>query len=201
MKIERINNYHDERFCQEVLNQHGAFLVDCKYPCQFKIISDSEAVLYYHDLQKIDEIIDEFMFYSGHIHIFYDENGRLIKKKPSRKIFECFIDEIQPSQFYVDKDKISAVSSFIHKEEDIIIPICRLEGQYIALDGHTRLYYAYMKGYQKIKVYFDEYGDYVKEFVREAHHRNIYKIQEMKLLDHDDYEIKWNQFCDDFFKK
>ena len=44
MEIERVNGYGDPRFPQEVLNQHGAFLVDGR-PWSFRIISDRGAAV------------------------------------------------------------------------------------------------------------------------------------------------------------
>ena len=44
MEIERINSYTDSRFPQEVLDQHGAFLVDGQ-PWAFRIASDHAAVV------------------------------------------------------------------------------------------------------------------------------------------------------------
>ena len=43
MDIERINDYNDPRFPKEVLNQHGAFVADGKYPCSFRIIGETTA--------------------------------------------------------------------------------------------------------------------------------------------------------------
>ena len=37
------------------------------------------------------------------------------------------------------------------------------------------------------------------KFVDEAQKRGIYTPKEMTLVSHDEYEIKWNRFCDDFF--
>jgi len=42
MEIQRIDSYTDPRFPQEVLYQHGAFLVDGA-PWTFRVISDHEA--------------------------------------------------------------------------------------------------------------------------------------------------------------
>ena len=111
------------------------------------------------------------------------------------------IKDIQPSQFFVDLDKVKAIETFIEGEEDIIIPLIKMEDRFISLDGHTRLYYAVSKGYSSVKGYLTEGGSYIYGFVDEARKRNIFSPYELKLISHEEYEIKWNKFCDDFFRE
>jgi len=138
-KIQRINSYDDERFDKEILTQHGAFVVDGKYNCGFKIINENSAIVFYDNEIDVLQLIDEFRFYSEHIVNFYDKHMELIKAFPPIDIFSISIKEIQPSQFFVDKDKVEAIQSFINNEEDIIIPLAKLKDSFISLDGHTRL--------------------------------------------------------------
>lgn len=200
MDIQRINDYTDKRFSPEVLKQHGAFVVNGKYPCAFKIIGENTAEVEYHDYSEIAPIIEQFRFYTEHITIFQDKNGSILAELPEVKTFEADIDLIQPSQFYVDEDKIMAVSSFLTKGSDIVVPVMARDGRYISLDGHTRLYYAYTQGWKTVRVFEAEVNDYVLEFVKEAVKRGITYVKDMELLTHVDYEIKWNKFCDDFCK-
>ncbi len=79
MKIQRINTYDDIRFEGQVLKQHGAYLIDDKFPCQFLIKDIDSAIVYYHDYDNIVEIIDEFRFYTKHICNFYNADNMLIK--------------------------------------------------------------------------------------------------------------------------
>lgn len=102
MKVVRINSYQDKRFSPKVLNQHGAFLVDDTYSCEFGIIDDDTAIIKYHDLNNIDIIIDKFRFYAEH---------------PIEQMW-IEISKIQPSQFYISKDKV-----IINNESDVIIPL------------------------------------------------------------------------------
>lgn len=88
------------------------------------------------------QLIEEFRFYTPHITKFFDGYGELIKEYPPVPIFKIPVAEIQPSQFFIDEDKIAAIRSFIHCSQDIIIQVMRHNGRYISLDGHTRLYYA-----------------------------------------------------------
>lgn len=140
MKVVRINSYQDKRFSPKVLNQHGAFLVDDTYSCEFGIIDDDTAIIKYHDLNNIDIIIDKFRFYAEH---------------PIEQMW-IEISKIQPSQFYISKDKV-----IINNESDVIIPLIKFNDRYISLDGHTRLYIANKKNFNKIHGFFTETDNYI----------------------------------------
>ncbi|MCM1050125.1 MAG: hypothetical protein NC433_17055 [Clostridiales bacterium] len=198
MEIQRINEYTDERFEAEVLQQHGAFLVDGQ-PCAFKILDENSAKVYYHDYTDMEEILDTFRFYTGHISRFYTKDGALLKEYENVKLFEMPLEQLQPSQFYVDKDKLQAVGSFIHEPNDIVIPVMKYEGRYVSADGHTRLYLAYQRGYKHVRAFMEEEQEYILMFVKEAKSRGVLHVKDMELLSHEEYEIKWNKFCDDFF--
>lgn len=206
MEIERINSYEDTRFDKEVLRQHGAFLVDRKYPCSFRIVDRQTAVVSLADNAQIEEhmeeLIEEFRFFAEHITRFVDEKGRLVKEYPQVETFELELAQIQPSQFYVDEDKLEAVASFVRVSEDVIIPVMRFQDgdKYISLDGHTRLYCAYQKGIKQVKAFpVEEENDYIPDFVREAEKRGIYTISDMQVLSHEEYAEKWNTYCDEYF--
>lgn len=199
MEIQRINEYVDERFDPEILRQHGAFLVD-GHPCSFRILDGHSAKVYYHDYTDMEEILDTFRFYTGHISRFYTEDGRLLREYEAVEMFDLPIGQIQPSQFYVNQEKLRAVSSFIREPEDIVIPVLEHEGRYISADGHTRLYLAYQRGYNHVRAFPEkDPGGYLLEFVREAQRRGVFQVEDMQKLSHEEYEVKWNQFCDDFF--
>ena len=200
MEIKRINTYDDNRFSQIVLYQHGCFLVDGK-PYEVEIISDYEAIISGVDQAVYAEIIEEFRFYTPHITRFYDRDGQIVKEYPCTQLLTLRLDQIQPSQFFVDEDKIAAISSFIHKPQDIIIQVLPNENHFISLDGHTRLYYAVMKGWKCVRAVVESSDDWVYKFVTEAQKRGIYTPKEMTLVSHDEYEEKWNRFCDQFFEE
>ncbi len=199
MDIERINSYTDPRFPQEILNQHGAFIADGKYPCSFRITDETSAEVDYHDYSQIAPLIENFRFYAEHITSFRDKSGNIIAEFPKVNIFSLSTDLIQPSQFYADEDKVKAVSGFIRSGTDIVIPVMKKDGRYISLDGHTRLYYAVTQGWKTVRAFEAEVNDYVLEFVEEAKKRGVISVEKMELLPHSEYEIKWNKFCDDFF--
>lgn len=198
MEIKRINTYEDVRFSKKALYQHGCFVVDGN-PYEIEIISDSEAVIRGEDAAAYPQVIEEFRFYTPHITVFYNAANQLIKQYPPVQLLTIPLEEIQPSQFFVDEDKIAAVSTFLQKPDDIIIQVTPYNGRYISLDGHTRLYYAVMQGWDSVRAVTEAPEDYIFKFVEEANHRGIFTSKDMTLLTHAAYEVQWNGFCDAFF--
>ena len=198
MEVRRINTYEDNRFSEKVLLQHGCFLVDEK-PYEVEIISDFEAVIRGEDKAVYPEVIEEFRFFTPHIRRFFDECRQVVKEYPLAQLLTIHIDQVQPSQFFVDEDKIAAISTFVHKPQDIIVQVLPCEGRYISLDGHTRLYYAVMKGWDCVRAVIENSDDWVYRFVAEAQKRGIHTPKDMALVSHVAYQEKWNRFCDDFF--
>ena len=184
MNITRINTYDDHRFSQEALNQHGCYLADGDAPIEIKIISQSEAIII-GDKTYFDEVIDEFRFNAEHIIKFYDESGKIVKKFKDLELFKLDIDNIQPIQFFVDRDKLEAVRTFVTREEDVIIPVAKRDDIYVSLDGHTRLYHAYALGFKHVYAYFSEDFDGFDYFFDEARKRNIYTAKDLTLLTHE----------------
>ena len=198
MEIKRIDTYDDTRFSKSVLLQHGCFLVD-EAPYEVEIISESEAVIRGADPTLFPMVIDQFRFYTPHIIKFYDNDGNVIKGFPNIKLLKIPLYQIQPSQFYVDKDKIAAISNYIHAADDIVIQVMPYQNGYISLDGHTRLHYAVMNGWKYVRAVEETSADWVYHFVAEAQKRNIHTPKDMMLLSHEEYEEKWNRFCDEIF--
>lgn len=198
MEIKRINTYEDARFSEKALYQHGCFLADGK-PYEIEIISDSKAVVRGEDAAVYPQVIEKFRFYTPHITVFFNAEKQVIKQYPPVRLLTVPLEQIQPSQFFVDADKITAVSTFLQKPENIIIQVIPHNGRYISLDGHTRLYYAVMQGWDSVRAVTEAPEGYIFKFVEEANHRGIFTPKDMTLLPHAAYEVQWNGFCDAFF--
>lgn len=198
MEIQRIDTYRDSRFSQRVLNQHGCFLVG-DVPYEVEVVSGQEAVIRGRNPDMFSKIIEEFRFYAPHITVFFNENLQIVREFPPANVFRVRLEDIQPSQFYVDEDKLEAVSTFIRCGEDITVQVMPQGQRYISLDGHTRLFYAAKMGWTSVNAVMAESGDSIYGFVEEAITRNIRTPYDLKLLNHREYEEKWNQFCDDYF--
>ena len=112
MDVTRIDAYDDQRFSQKALLQHGAFLMD-DIPAEVVITGSDTAVVRCPVPDAHDALIDEFRFYAEHITRFTDEAGLLLRAFPPVERFSVALDDIQPSQFYADEDKLRAVRGFI----------------------------------------------------------------------------------------
>lgn len=200
MEVKRINNYHDSRFSQKVLNQHGCFEIG-EALFEVEIISNHEAIVRGTDSSLFEMVIESFRYYNPHIYLYYDEYQTRIKQYEKVLPFWISLKEIQPSQFYVDQEKVAAVSNFIQREEDIIVQVVKDKQRYIAVDGHTRLYYAAKYQFSKVKAILCEKEDYLDDFVKEAMKRGIQTPQDLILLPHLEYEKQWKQYCEQYFSK
>lgn len=198
MNLKRIDVYQDSRFSETTLLQHGCFLVD-DAPYEIEILSDREAMVRGADSSIFPDVIEEFRFYAPHIARFYNQNREIVKEFAPKPLFQLSLAQIQPSQFYVDKDKLSAIRSFIHRPEDIIIQVMPYQDRYIALDGHTRLYAAVTQGWNSVYAVEETSDEEVYAFVAEALRRQIRTPMDMIPVSHREYEEKWNGFCDALF--
>ncbi len=198
--IQRVNAYDDERFSKNVLYQHGAFLVNGK-PYEVEVIDKRSAVVRGEDASLYPELIDMFRFYAGHVTRFFDGSGALVRDFPPVDIFKVELEKIQPSQFYVDEDKLAAVNTFLRGPDDIVIPVIPDDGGYISLDGHTRLAAAIDLGYKEVCAFIEEDAGYIHGFVAEARKRGICTPYDMERVTHKEYDVLWNKFCDDYFSR
>lgn len=200
MEIKRINTYDDPRFDKEILLQHGAYLLDNEIPCSFRVTGRKSAEILCPEALDLTEAIEEFRFYTPHIVEFYSADGQLVKQYPDPCILELDLKEIQPSQFYASEEKVAAISTFIHSGEDIIVQIGMLDGNYVSLDGHTRLVYAAQMGWNRVYgCLVDDVGKYIPDFVEGARKRGIFTPCDIELVSQNEYEVKWYQFCDNYF--
>ena len=197
MDIQRINHYTDPRFTLAALHQHGCYLVDGQI---------AEVLILSADTARVTgaccpELIEAFRYHAPHITRFVDAQGHTLADFPPRELLTLPLTDIQPSQFYVDEDKLAAVAEFIHTPEDIIIQVLPQGDGFISLDGHTRLYLAIQRGWTHVRAVTEEADDTIHAFVAEAQRRGIHTPADMALLPHGEYEVQWNQFCDDFFAR
>lgn len=198
MELVRINTYDDPRFSPAVLRQHGCFLADGEL-YELEIVSSSEAVVRGKARLDLEPLLEEFRFYAPHITRFYDAQGKLLQAFAPVELLRIPLEQIQPSQFYVDEDKLAAVRTFITCPDDIIVQVLPWEGRFVSLDGHTRLFLAAISGWKVVRATVVETGDEILDFVREAQRRKIFCPGDMTLLNHQDYQKLWDGYCDDYF--
>lgn len=198
-QIRRIHTYDDPRFSATVLYQHGAFLVNERDPFEVEIIAPRTAVVRGTPASYIREVIRLFREYAEQVTTFLDERGALLCEFEPLPFFPLEIEKIQPSQFYVDRQKKEAVGHFVRGEEDIVIPVHPWGESFVALDGHTRLSVAADLGLTCVRAFITELPDYIPDFVRAARERGIRKVRDLRVLESLEYERKWHQYCDAYW--
>ena len=122
------------------------------------------------------------------------------------KIFRMKLDSIQPSQLYISSAKLDCVMKLLKKCENVDIepiPVKKLEGQIIFVDGHTRALAALLLGLSEIPVYYwrneDEKLDWdgYKVCVKWCREEGIHTISDLKnrIVSHQDYQVLWLDRC------
>lgn len=170
---------------------------DKEYYYEF-IINNIEAKIKCNDTKFINDAINEFRYYNLYITTFYTENREFYKAFDPVFSFKLPINCIQPSQFFIDNDKLDIIENYMD-EDKIYLPVCILDDEYVLLDGHTRLYAMY-KNYNKlVNVYIDKPFEGINDFIYIAKENNIFKISNLQVLSHEEYDKLWNGFCDEYF--
>ncbi|MCF7811331.1 hypothetical protein K9N50_10140 [bacterium] len=118
-------------------------------------------------------------------------------------LFRMAIANIQPSQLFINKDKLKHISEKYAGCFDKLspIPIVKLGHEIIYTDGHTRAYAAYKAGVDEISVYWDKddldwhsYDICVSWCKKEG----ILTIADLsdRIVKPDDYKILWIDRCE-----
>jgi hypothetical protein len=124
------------------------------------------------------------------------------------KTFFMKLDEIQPSQLYISSDKLRNVRKDFPSEQASIdpIPIKKLRDQIIFVDGHTRAFAAFQRGFSTVPVYWEyeeldwEAYEICVEWCKEE---GIHTIADLKdrVVSHQQYERLWYERCAKMQKK
>lgn len=202
MKIIRAEINDRDIFNEEEL-KYGAccFYTEDRDTRYFFKIKSQEATLHANKQIFIDEVIDEFLFYSGFVTLVKDCDGNILYERKGIKAELFEISRIQPSQFYINERKLMNCRQWIKEKKDIMIPISMIDGKAVSLDGHTRLRAAIDLGYDYVYVYHEKCDEYIYYFVNEAIRRNIFSVSDMDIVKDEEYKFKWHKFCNEFFTK
>jgi len=119
------------------------------------------------------------------------------------KAFIMKLNGIQPSQLYINSEKLSRVmKAFDPDRIETLkpIPIKKLEGEVIYTDGHTRALAAFTSGLREIRAFWDDdeldweaYGICV-EWCKKEGIRTIADLKN-RIVAKQDYEVLWLDRC------
>ena len=122
-----------------------------------------------------------------------------------------FIDitEVQPSQLYISKSKLEKINEWFDPKDLSLfepIPVKKLNGNIIFVDGHTRACAAYKAGLKELLVYFeDEDLDWeaYERCVDECKKQGINNISNLcnRIVGDEEYQKLWYGWCDRLHKE
>jgi hypothetical protein len=74
-------------------------------------------------------------------------------------VFRLALNEIQPSQLYLNRAKLARVdAAWRPRSLDTLppVPVTCLDGRIVYTDGHHRAFAAYCSGFEELRVFWDE---------------------------------------------
>ena len=121
------------------------------------------------------------------------------------KFFEMKLEDIQPSQLFINVEKLNQVMKDFEPlslETLPPIPVKELGKHVIFTDGHTRALAAHLRGLEKVRVFWDE-----DELDWEAYEMCVEWCQEARILTIADlkdrvvapeaYDVLWLERCEE----
>lgn len=119
------------------------------------------------------------------------------------KTFPMKMDVIQPTQLYISFEKLDTVMKNLRRNKPLIvdpIPMKKLDGQIVFVDGHTRAFAAFLLGLSEIPVYWEDEEldwDEYRICVGWCNEEGIYAISDLKerVVPQKDYQVLWLDRC------
>lgn len=119
------------------------------------------------------------------------------------KIFLLELDKIQPSQLYLNKNKLKSLQTKF-KSNDLKsykpIPIKEINQKYIDTEGHYRVFILWQRGEKQVRVEW-EYEDLdwtlYEICVKWCEEEGIFNIFDLKerIVDNEEYDELWLNRC------
>ncbi len=113
------------------------------------------------------------------------------------------LSELQPSQLYINREKLENLCSridFSNSENVPPIPIKKMRGRWVMMDGHTRAFAAHLAGLDKVltvpesdELDWEAYNICVN-WCRDAGITEISDLED-RVIDADSYETRWIGRC------
>lgn len=200
MKIIRTyeDNYYKEK--SRILgNCFNVKISNITYHYEF-IIQNNTAVINTDNQEYINEVIEKFRFYNKYISTFKTKDNSFYKSFDDVYTYKLPISVIQPSQFFINEDKLNHLDNYLDIDE-IYLPVNIINDEYVLLDGHHRLYLAYLNHLKMVNVYLDDYDYSISDFVYFAKEQNIKNIKDLKVISKELYKELWDGFCDQYFNQ
>lgn len=197
--IREIKKEYEGLFSEKAIALHNAYMIeeDSKvYTYEFELKGLKGFITSNTD-KYLEEVIENFHFFNSYIATFEWE-GKIIKEFEKKQLIRLPISILQPSQFYICKEKLEKIDKYM-SEEEIFIPVVLLDDEYVIVDGHTRLYSLFDNSVRMVNCYFDTCLKYLKDFVYFAKENGILSVKDMEVIPKPQYEELWIGFCKAYF--
>ncbi len=121
------------------------------------------------------------------------------------KTFMMKLDKIQPTQLFISSEKLSEVMKTVDSKNPKSIepmPVKKLGNEIIFVDGHTRAFAAFLLGFTKVPVYWEneelDWGAYqiCVKWCKKAKIRTIADLKN-RVIPQKDYEVLWYRRCEE----
>jgi len=117
--------------------------------------------------------------------------------------FEMAISDLQPCQLCISAGKLQMVQEWFDPANKTIfdpIPIKRLNGRVIMVDGHSRAVAAFLQGWDTIPVYWDTDPLDMRAYAMDVQwcdEEGIHGIADLaqRIVPHKEYEVLWRKRC------
>jgi hypothetical protein len=117
-------------------------------------------------------------------------------------IFQMKLNSVQPSQLYINSEKLRYVMRQLESKPGFIksIPVKKLGNQDVLVDGHTRAFAAFLLGFSEIPVQWEDEEldwDEYEVCVRWCKEEGIHAISDLKnrVVSPKDYQVLWLDRC------
>jgi len=119
------------------------------------------------------------------------------------KSFMMKLGEIQPSQLFINSEKLSLVMKTFDVNPRSIepIPVKKIGEQIVFVDGHTRVFAAFLKGMSEVKVYWEEdeldWDEYevCVDWCKKEGIRTIADLKD-RVISAKEYQVLWLDRCE-----
>lgn len=159
---------------------------DLTYHYEF-IINGTTAIINCDNLMYIENAITFFRNHNRYITTFSTENNDFYLSFEPIPTFKLPINIIQPTGFFLNKKKIHELKDLFN-DNLIYLPVTIINDEYVLLDGHHRLYIAYLNDQKMVNVYMDDDKPIIHDFLYLAKEQNITHIKDLPKLDSQTYD-------------
>ncbi len=126
-----------------------------------------------------------------------------MSEKSDTQVFLFPLAALQPSQLYINQDKLNTLQESIDFSDLSAVPplpIKKLKENIVIMDGHTRAYAAYLAGHKRVPVFWDQDDldwEAYQICVDWCQDEGIHSIDDLqsRMLSPEAYEELWHQRC------